>query len=135
MNQLEVRPVRAALRVASLFIWLAVVLWLSLAQDLPDLSSEYFLLSWDKLRHAGAYALMTFLAGFVFVLFSRTPLRGWLWGAAFAAAYGAMIEVAQNVLTDVRQAEFGDMLANFCGIGISLTGAIVWMHLTKQRTL
>lgn len=124
---------RAALRITALLLWLGGVLWLSLAPKLPHLSSDYFLLSWDKMRHVGAYALMTLLAGRVFVLFSRTPRRGWLTAAAFAVAYGGLMEIAQGLLTEVRHAEFEDMFANICGVGISLAGAFVWLRLWEGK--
>lgn len=126
---------RAAQRIIALLLWLGGVLWLSLAPKLPRLSSGYFFLSWDKLGHSGAYALMTLLAGRVFVLFFRTPCRGWLVAAAFAIAFGGLMEIAQGLMTEVRHAEFGDMLANACGVGIALASAFIWQRLTQQRKL
>ncbi len=133
MNHSEFCRTCAALRILALVLWVGGVLWLSLTPKLPRLPSDYFLLSWDKMRHAGAYALMTLLAGRVFVLFSRTPCRGWFAAAAFALAYGGLMEIAQGLLTEVRQAEFEDMVANVCGIGVSLTGAFVWLRLLEGR--
>jgi hypothetical protein len=136
MNRIEYSRKYAALRIIVFLLWLGGVLWLSLTPKLPRLSSDFFFhLSWDKMQHAGAYALMTLLAGQVFVLFSRTPRRGWLVAAAFAIVYGGLMEIAQGLLTEVRHAQFADMLANICGVGISLTGALVWLRLLERRKL
>jgi VanZ family protein len=132
MNHSEFCRTCAALRIFALLCWLAGVLWLSLAPSLPHPPD---LLSWDKLQHAGAYALMTFLAGRVFILFCRAPRRGWLAAAAFAIAVGGLTEVAQGTLSDVRYAEWGDMLANACGAAIALSGAFVWLRMIERRKL
>jgi VanZ family protein len=133
MNRIEYSGKCAALRIIVLLLWVTGVLWLSLTPSPPSLSSD--LLSWDKLRHAAAYALMTLLAGRVFVLFALTPRRGWIWAAVFALAFGGLTEAAQGMLSEVRQAEFGDMLANAGGAVIVLATVFARTQLTKRRKL
>jgi VanZ family protein len=133
MNRTESLGKCAALRIIVLLLWVAGVLWLSLTPSPPSFSSGLF--SWDKLRHAGAYALMTLLAGRVFILFSPTPRCGWIRAAVFAFVFGGLTEVAQGMLSEVRQAEFGDMLANACGAGFVLATIFVRLRLTKRRKL
>jgi len=52
--------------------WAILVLWASL--DVKPFRPLVRLLAWDKLQHAGAYALLTLFGGFALrTLFSRRP--------------------------------------------------------------
>lgn len=101
------------LRLLALGGWLAAILWLSLTPDPPEISGD--LLGWDKAQHAAAYALLTFLAGRAFELYLTRPGRVWLGATAFAVSLGALLELAQGLMTRVRFADPQDLLANALG--------------------
>lgn len=70
---------------------------------------------WDKLDHAGAFALLALL-GTLGGVAARLPL-----GAALLG-YGAAIEVAQAFIPG-RSAEWGDVLADAIGVAAGLVAA------------
>jgi VanZ family protein len=120
MNQtIFFRTCRLA-RLAVLLLWVGCLLWLSLTPNPPSLPSA--LLSWDKLQHAGAYALLTLLGGRFFSQWR--PLSRHPWRAAWMVAvlFGGLIEILQGTLSAVRQAEWGDLAAN--AIGATLVAAL-----------
>lgn len=104
--------VRQKIRVVAPLLWAAAILWLSLMSAPP---SPPTLLSWDKLQHAGAYALLTLLAGQAIVPVVRSPRSGWSCAALVAFLYGGLVELAQGLCTASRTAEVGDLLANGAG--------------------
>ncbi|RNC67583.1 MAG: hypothetical protein ED859_13965 [Desulfuromonadales bacterium] len=103
-------------RLLLLAAWSGTILWFSLDPSPPEPNVE--LLAWDKFQHAAAYGVLALLWGTFLVAFSEG--RHWSWFRAFAAAvgYGALMEVAQVVLTSTRRAEFGDLVADAAGAGI-----------------
>lgn len=101
-----------ALRWVAPLLWGGAILWLSLTPSPPSVPS---LLSWDKLRHALAYALLTLLLGRALVPLWSRPRAGWDVAAALAVGYGAVMELAQGLLTEARCADVGDLLANAAG--------------------
>jgi VanZ family protein len=107
-------------RLAALLLWAGCLLWLSLTPSPPPSPSA--LLSWDKLQHAGAYALLTLLCGRFFTQWR--PLSRQPWRAAWIVAvlFGGLIEILQGTLSAVRQAEWGDLAAN--AIGATLVVAL-----------
>jgi VanZ family protein len=72
-------------------------------------------LAWDKLQHAGAYALLTLLFGRFFVLWQPLSRHSWRSAWLVAVVFGGLIEILQGTLSDVRQAEWGDLMANAIG--------------------
>lgn len=110
-------------RLTALFLWAGCLLWLSLTPNPPTAPSA--LLSWDKLQHAGAYALLTLLAGRFFSQwrpFSRNP---WFLALFVAVSYGGLIEILQGTLTGVRRAEWGDLLADAVGGALVVAAALI----------
>lgn len=72
---------------------------------------------YDKFEHAGAYFLLTlWLAGMV-------ERKGYLLAAAVPLLLGAGLEVAQGLLTETRQADPLDLVANAAGITLALVVA------------
>lgn len=105
--------VRQTIRVVAPLVWAAAILWLSL---MPAPPSPPTWLSWDKLQHAGAYALLTLLLGRAIVPAVRSRRRGWRGAALVAFLYGGLVELAQGLCTASRTAEVGDLLANGAGV-------------------
>jgi VanZ family protein len=117
------------MRLAALVLWAAAILWFSIAPNPPRPPD---VLSWDKLRHAAAYGVLTFLAGWALAPFFPKLRRGWLWAVCFAVAYGAVIELAQGLLSDVRKADPLDALANTCGAAAVFALVRLWSGLTGK---
>ena len=100
-------------RLTALLLWAGCLLWLSLTPNPPSPPSA--LLAWDKLQHAGAYALLALLLGRFFCLWRPLSRQPWRSAWFVAVAFGGLIEILQGTLSDVRQAEWGDLLANAVG--------------------
>jgi hypothetical protein len=88
--------------------WLAGAFWLSALIAVGSLLPGPVVATvhvWDKLEHAGAYAVLTlWLAG-------MTPRTGAWRAALFSMVFGALIEVAQGSLTDTRMFDPADLAA------------------------
>lgn len=111
-------------RLLLLLVWGGIILWLSLDPAPPQPSVELF--AWDKLQHAAAYGILALLWGNALVTYRHC--RRWCWLLAFAGSvgFGALMEVAQGVLTVTRRAEFGDLLADGVGAGVACLAASLW---------
>ncbi len=114
-------------RALALALWIGAILWLSLTPHPPTPSIG--LLSWDKLQHAGAYLVLTALAGRLFVLLWQPFRRAWLRAFWLGFGVGCFVEVAQGLLSRVRVAEPGDLIAN----GLGALTALVLAHLWERR--
>lgn len=101
------------IRLTLLIVWAIIILWLSLDPSPPVPQND--LLGWDKLQHAGAYGLLTLLAGFAWGTVSRSSYRTWAMAAVVSVTYGAVMEVLQALCTSNRFAEAGDLLADAVG--------------------
>lgn len=73
---------------------------------------------WDKVQHAGAYAVLTFLAGMAFNAFPAGRRHSFRWAFVLALCFGGLMEVSQGLLTEARTAELGDLLADIAGAGL-----------------
>ena len=83
--------------------------------------------SWDKLEHTGAYLVLAlWLAGMV-------DRRHYLWAAAGAFLLGAAIEAAQALLTETRQGDVLDIVANGTGALVALAVAYLGLGGWAQR--
>lgn len=100
-------------RLTALLLWVGCLLWLSLTPSPPSPPSA--LLAWDKLQHAGAYALLTLLLGRFFILWRPLSRHSWRSAWLVAIVFGGLIEILQGTLSDIRQAEWGDLMANAIG--------------------
>jgi VanZ family protein len=101
-------------------IWAVAVCWLSLTSSPPQVSG---LFSWDKLQHAGAYALLAILLAQFLILFVNQYLRAALFSACLSIIYGGLMEVMQLMLQSGRTAEWGDLFADAVG---AVLGAVVF---------
>jgi VanZ family protein len=100
-------------RMGAFIVCAAAILWLSLSSDPPQPDIE--LLSWDKLWHALAYAVLTWLGIWAFSPFFHPVSRAWVVVLVFALCYGALMEILQMLCTENRSCEFGDLLADGTG--------------------
>ena len=96
------------------------ITWLSTKGGIP--LPGFSLIGTDKLAHASAYALLTFLLLRAFSVHGANLQRqGIVW--LFAAGYGATMEFVQATWFPNRFFEYDDMLANAIGAGLAL---LVW---------
>jgi VanZ family protein len=114
-------------RLSALLLWAGCLLWLSLTPNPPRPSSA--LLSWDKLQHAGAFALLTLLAGRFFSQWRPLSHNPWFFALLVAVLFGGLIEILQGTLTDIRQPEWGDLAADVAG-GLLV---VVVAHIRERR--
>lgn len=86
-----------------------LILWLAL---MPAVSAPSGL-GWDKLNHAGAIGVVTWLAYLSFQPRDRAAWAAFLYGVAL----GVLIELLQGSLATGRSAEWGDVAADLVGAG------------------
>lgn len=106
-------------------LWALAILCLSLTSSPPEIPGP---LGWDKLLHAGAYALLAFLL-IQFFDYACHSINKAFWSAFFVAlGYGALIEVLQWVGQAGRTAEWWDLLADALG---ALVGCVIFRHAVR----
>lgn len=113
-----------SLRFLFLAGWVGTIIWLSLDPSPPH--PTVGILGWDKFQHASAYGLLALLWGNFMVTYRRCQRHCWLMAFAGAVVFGALMEVAQGVLTTARTAEFGDLVADAVGAGAVSLAACAW---------
>ncbi len=83
--------------------------------------------SWDKLQHTVAYLVLSlWLVGMV-------GRKGYLRAAAAAFLLGVAVEVAQALLTETRQGDLLDLVANGSGVLLALVVAHLGLGGWAQR--
>lgn len=112
------------LRFLLLAAWGGAILWFSLDPSPPQTHVKLF--AWDKFQHAAAYGFLALLWGNFLVTYRRCRRRCWFMAFAGSVGFGALVEVAQGVLTAARSAEFGDLLADAVGAGAVSLAAALW---------
>ena len=95
--------------------WLLVITVLSVMPGLP--APHFDLLSSDKIGHAGAYAILTWLIFRGFKSANGGPAGGnqSLMIFAFSTGYGILMEFVQATFFPYRHFEIDDMIANASG--------------------
>ena len=111
--------------VIAYIVYLACLVWLSLAPSLPSLPG---LLAWDKLQHAGAYGLMTLLGGLAMGYDRRA---GWYYSALVAVAFGGFMEILQGACTVNRSADWFDLAAD--AVGAATMIAVVTLVISRLQ--
>jgi len=114
-------------------LWLSAITWLSVMPNLQLPTVKFF--APDKLGHAGAYCLLSWLLlrGFARAQavkgthISAREAGGIL---AFAAAYGVLMEFVQYTFVPGRFYEYGDMLANATG---AVLGWLVFRLFSRRK--
>jgi len=117
-------------RAALLAGWMGTMLWLSLADTLPSVPKY---LSWDKLQHAGAYAVLAVLAGRFFAFLWRSERLGWGTAAVLSLAFGAILELAQSFYTRTRVGDWLDLLADAVGVALAWLLSLLVARLRRGR--
>lgn len=107
------------------------VLCLAPGRSIPDVNIS------DKIKHLAAFAMLAFWFGSILVR------RDLLWLAVALLTFGALIEVAQEMMRLGRSGEIRDLIADALGIvlglGVALTPLGHWARwfesllLTRQR--
>ncbi len=110
-------------------VWSVAIVWLSLIPSPPQISNS--LLGWDKFQHAAAYGILTFLI--VNACSALNLQRRVLIRRVYLAvvAFGALMEVAQGVLTKNRSADPLDALADAAGALLVL----ILMYMAGKRSV
>ena len=83
----------------------------------------------DKVIHVSAYFLLTLS----WLLSAGSKIKSLKYAIAIAFlvfVYGIIIEVLQGAITNVRQADIYDVLANFTGISI---GLIIFIKVLQKK--
>jgi len=126
------RPSYAVILAWLLFIaWAVVVLWASL--DARPFMPLVRLVSWDKLQHASAYALLTLFGGLALrTLFRNHPLRCWWAAFIFSLCYGGVVELMQHLMTRSRRGDPLDLLADLVG-SLAVLAVTVPLELRSRR--
>lgn len=114
-------------RVTILLLWLATIWYFSLVSNPP--LPETSMVGFDKLEHAGAYALLAFFA----VAAGEPMVVGWrsiLLLIVVVSANGVILECLQKVMQQGRSFEVADMAANTVGAAV---GAVVARRMAGRR--
>jgi len=86
------------------------------------------------LQHAGAYALLTLLAGRFISLWRPLFRHPWLCALVIAVVFGGLIEILQETMTEVRRAEWGDLAADAAGGMVVFAAAIIREHWLGRKS-
>jgi VanZ family protein len=93
----------------------------------PDLGISFA----DKVFHFGAYAVMTFIwFNYFSSLKMTTKTESIIIAVIIAVIFGMIIELLQGTITESRQADFNDVIAN--NVGILISALILWFLPTKD---
>ncbi len=94
-------------------LYAALVFWLSSqSQPLPFLPTEIW--SFDKLLHAGEYAVLGVLVARALAAGGLSPARAFLWALLLASLYGASDELHQSFVPN-RSCDPRDWAADTAG--------------------
>lgn len=114
--------VALVIHAALLAIWMGCLLWSSLASHLPTVPR---ILTWDKLQHFFAYAILMFFSGHFFKSLLKNRQKGWIIGLIFTLGFGILMEIGQETLSSSRHADWKDLIANSLGAGLILAIALL----------
>jgi len=121
-NSLISDEVALVIYAALLAIWMGCLLWSSLASHLPTVPR---ILTWDKLQHFFAYAILMFFSGHFFKSLFRNRQKGWIIGFIFTLGFGLLMEIGQETLSTSRHADWKDLVANSLGAGLIFAIALL----------
>lgn len=121
-NSLVSDEVALVIYAALLAIWMGCLLWSSLASHLPTVPR---ILTWDKLQHFFAYAILMLFSGHFFKSLFRNRQKGWIIGFIFTLGFGLLMEIGQETLSTSRHADWKDLVANSLGAGLIFAIALL----------
>jgi VanZ family protein len=100
------------------------VTWLALSPTPP----EGFDTGWDKLNHAGAFAVLTVVATFAL------PRSRWCFWLLLGGllCFGGAIEIAQS-FTPARNAEWADLLADAVGMAAGVLATMLFTRIVSRE--
>ncbi len=107
----------------------AIITFLSLIQ-LGKISLGSFSPT-DKMMHAGAYLGLGFVWMFYYLLLKPDDFpkkKPFLTISVLVIVFGMLIEVLQGTLTDYRQPDWADILANSIGVLIALSFCVYFQE-------
>lgn len=113
--------IRLALPVA----WTGTILWLSLTSNPPEIPGP---LGWDKLLHAGAYALLAILIAQYLCCVLRKPIKAVFYATWLSICFGMMTELLQMMVQTGRTAEWLDILADSIG---AFLGSVLFCQIKR----
>lgn len=83
------------------------------SNKLPDVEVSFA----DKIFHSITYLVLTFLWFYSFFYrFKIERMKALIYASVIAVAFGIIIEVLQEILTETRSADLLDVLANSLGV-------------------
>lgn len=83
------------------------------SNKLPDVEVSFA----DKIFHSITYLVLTFLWFYSFVYrFKIERMKALIYASVISVAFGIIIEVLQEILTETRSADLLDVLANSLGV-------------------
>lgn len=110
----------------------AIILWLSLSENESINPGRIFNIPYsDKLGHLLAYMFFSGVLMLDSAKWRRTGNFRFLL-IIIPVLFGALMELLQRLLTQGRQADILDMLANLTGIFLGLSAALVFRRLLKS---
>lgn len=96
------------------------------SNKLPDVEVSFA----DKIFHSITYLVLTFLWFYSFVYrFKIERMKALIYASVISVAFGIIIEVLQEILTETRSANLLDVLANSLGVLIAACSLL----LKKQK--
>ena len=106
-------------------VYTGLILYLSLI-NLADTPVKDLGMS-DKMMHGGAYfgLGLLWMWYFIFAQEENRIFKNVLWVSLFSILFGIFIEVLQDNLTNYRQLDFYDVLANT--IGVIFAALVIWL--------
>lgn len=114
-------PVSVKFRLALFAATALAILCLSIMPNPPVPQTGF--LSWDKVQHAFAYALLASVAGWAFLPLMSSPVRAWRFALIFVLVFGGLIELLQAWLPFKRCGDVNDIVANSLG-GLLIYGFV-----------
>lgn len=97
--------------------WIFTLLYFTLSPSPPQIGGLW---GWDKLQHAAALGILTFLVTNGCLASNKNLTSSFTIGFIVSVAFGIFIELLQKTLTENRKADVNDIIADAFGAFIVL---------------